>query len=67
METKLYRVNGYWKDNKAKFINFIVCSSETTPKGIDDDNIFYYGLNEQDLKNGDCGEFIVTKYEEIDY
>ncbi len=63
-----YSINGYWKDNiNDEFYNFIVSSDK---KG-DDENMFYYGLDETEiLKIIELGfnsnyDFIITSYFEI--
>ena len=64
----VYRVSGYWKDNKSEFNDYLITEYDDVPKGYDDDDIFYYGLSEDDLKNSskdDILEFVITDYEPV--
>ncbi len=52
-------INGYWKDDKTEFTDYVVTNYDG------DENVFYYGLSENDLINSiDCDwlEFVVTSY-----
>ena len=66
----LFTINGYWNDDKTTFEDYIVTEYHTCPEGYDDDEIFFYGLSEEDIK--DCIlngsgilEFTITDYKRI--
>lgn len=64
----LFIVNGYWKDDKAEFSDYLISSFDDVQDNEEDNNIFYYGLSETDLKNScqkDAQEFIITSYERV--
>ena len=64
----IFNASGYWKDDNTEFNDHIIVESDSTPEGYDDDQIFYYGLSESDLKNStieDSLEFVITNYEKI--
>jgi hypothetical protein len=61
-----FLISGYWIDNGSEFSNYLVTSSEDN--GDDDDNVFFYGLNEEDLRSlvnntNTHLEFVITSYE----
>jgi len=69
---KVFSVNGHWVENTPDDIisGLLVCEyDEQLPEGYNDQDIFFYGVNEQDLidgiKNNECciDEFVVTSYE----
>ena len=62
---KYWVISGYWKDDKSEFDGYVVTNFDDDDG---DDNVFYYGLEESDLKNsseGDALEFVVTSYKEL--
>ena len=65
----IYSINGYWKDDQSEFDGYLVTDYDSCPEGMDDDDIFYYGLSEKDIQGsieskGDDGlEFVITSYE----
>ena len=65
-----FLINGFWKDDKVKFSNYLVSSSDDIYPESDDD-IFFYGLSEQEIKdNIKLGwstelEFVITSYIKI--
>jgi len=65
MKKKVFRIEGYWIDT-AQPINALVANFEDTLE--DDDDIFYYGLDEKTLieavaKGEAFGEdFVITGY-----
>ncbi len=68
----LYSINGYYKDDKSEFSDYLVCEYDSTPEGMDDDDIFYYGLSENDLIEAikdqgadDNLDFVITSYERV--
>ena len=65
----IYSISGYWKDDQSEFGGQLVTDYDSCPEGMDDDDIFYYGLSEEDIQGsieskGDDGlEFVITSYE----
>lgn len=64
----LFSINGYWIDDKSEFENYLVWEYHDLPAYIDEDEIFFYGLSEQAIKEAIKyqqpvnGEFIITSY-----
>jgi hypothetical protein len=62
-----FLINGYFKDDKSEFSGYIV--KDMDDAGEDDDNVFFYGLSENDIKDAiEHGEdtvhdFVITSYE----
>lgn len=60
--SKYFSINGYWKDDLTSIVGALV-------REYDEDDIFYYGLSEHDIKdaienpNETILEFIITSYE----
>jgi hypothetical protein len=64
---KFFRISGYWKDDKTEFSDLIVTDFDDVVEELDD-QIFHYGLTEEDLKTSsedDALEFVVTSYEDV--
>ena len=67
--SNLNHISGYWKDDKTEFQNYLVNEYDDTPKGMDDDDFFYYGLSEESIKQAikekedNSLEFVITSYE----
>tara|TARA_R100001460_G_scaffold38971_3_gene73624 strand:- start:843 stop:1130 length:288 start_codon:yes stop_codon:yes gene_type:complete len=64
----VFIVDGYWKDNKSKFHGYLINEFDDVPDGFKDDDIFYFGLSEKDLKDSsedDELEFVITDYKNI--
>ena len=64
----VFIVDGYWKDNKSEFAGYLINEFDDVPDGFKDDDIFYFGLSETDLKNSsedDGLEFVITDYKNI--
>lgn len=71
---KYYNITGFWKDTLENFENRIVASeeyNETIPEYIDE-QIFFYGLDENDLEasvfhgwDTDL-EFVIVEFEETE-
>lgn len=68
---RYYKITGYWRDTAENFEDYIVKESDyKEDQEVNDDDIFFYGLTEQDIQNeislgtrGDL-EFIITEYKE---
>jgi hypothetical protein len=65
--SKYFSINGYWKDDLTSIVGALV--KEYDYHGKNDDDIFYYGLNEQEIEEAiknpsESGlEFVITSYE----
>lgn len=65
--SKYFSINGYWKDDLTSFVGAVVKEYDDVEK--DDDDIFYYGLSEQEIEEAiknpaESGlEFVITSYE----
>ena len=65
----IYKVSGYWKNDKSAFTDYLISTFDDVPQGYRDDEIFYFGLSEQDLAdscNEDRLEFRIISYELVD-
>jgi len=66
----VFSINGYWKDDKSEFSGFLVADCDCVPEGYVDDEIFYFGLSEDEikeaieLKEDGALEFVITSYSE---
>jgi len=64
-----FLINGYWKDDKSEFSDYIVSSYDDNAEH--DDEIFYFGLNESDIKEAikdkedNILEFVITSYTKL--
>lgn len=77
---KFFLVNGYWKDDKEPIIEALISidvpiidaedvRDDTLVNGVRDDEIFYYGLDEDEIKRiikegdkNDHVDFVITSY-----
>jgi len=65
-----FKINGYWKDDKSEFSNYLVKDTHDVNE-YEDNSIFFYGLSEKDLKEAikakedTAQEFVITSYEKI--
>ncbi len=67
---KVFSIDGYWKDTRIKFKNYLVSEFNDIPQGYIEDEIFFFGLSEETIndfiKNGnDLHDFEITKYYEV--
>jgi hypothetical protein len=64
-----FLINGYWKDDKTKFSDYVVTDYDDMED--DEDEIFYFGLNEEEIKEAiQLGwntelEFVITSYTKL--
>lgn len=73
--SKYFKINGFWKDDKTEFEDYIVKEFDDAEEDENRDNqIFYYGLSETDIQQAiidggedDILEFVITSYEEINF
>ncbi len=67
MTPKLFSIDGYFVDDNEEFSGYLVSEYDDI-LDEDDDDIFFYGLSEQDIKDAIetkepvAGEFIITSY-----
>ena len=64
----VFVVSGYYKDDNSEFSNYLISEFDEVPKGFDDDDIFYYGMSEKELKNSsenDGNDFVITEYKRL--
>lgn len=67
---KVFLINGYWADDETPLDNVVIVDTDSPPAGMIDEEIFYYGLEEDDIKShiltGEPvdNEFVITSYEE---
>ena len=65
-----FSISGYWKNDFEEFDGHIVKSTHDIDED-NDDNIFFYGLDEKDLmaavENGKCtaNDFVITDFYKI--
>lgn len=72
---KTFKINGYFKDDKCEFENYIVCEQDSVPEGLMEEDIFYFGLSEKSIKEiietseeiNDELDFVITSYEVYRY
>lgn len=63
-----FLINGYWKDDKSEFNNYLVSSYDDCNE---DDDVFYYGMDENEIvgaiKDGEQTnlEFVITSYTKL--
>lgn len=68
---KVFSIDGYWKDDKDNFYGYLVSEFDDVPKGYSEEDIFFFGLSEDELEEAiSLGEdtvhdFVITNYEEI--
>ncbi len=68
--SKYFSIDGYWLDDKSEFNGLIVKEYDDMNEEEDDD-VFFFGMGESDLKNAiEDGEettldFVITSYEEV--
>lgn len=75
---ELFNISGYWKDDNTSFDDYIVCSYHSFSKkykrsryDLTEDDIFYYGLSEEDIKEAienpfeNILDFVITSYTKL--
>ena len=68
MTTNLFTIDGYWKDDLTPINGYIVSSMDSVFDEDIDDYIFYYGLDEHELKQAVIDgentalEFVIESY-----
>lgn len=67
----LFKIDGYWRDDKTEFYGYLVAEYDDAPDEDEEDNIFYYGLSEDDIKKAikndenNTLDFVITNYTKI--
>jgi len=75
-DRRYFSISGYWKDDKSEFSGYIVTDyddseSEGDDGEMNDDEVFFYGLSEKDIKQAiEMKEdtmlgFVITEYTPI--
>lgn len=69
MEEKYLYINGYWKNDKSEFNDYMVSTyDDSNDEDEDEDIIFFYGLSEENvkeainLKENTMLDFVITSY-----
>lgn len=73
---KAFSIDGYWVDDETEFSDYIVVDIDDSlgdnhPSGLTDDDIFFYGLSEGEIKDAILtqipftGQFVITNYKEL--
>ena len=65
---KVFQVMGYWKNDKSSIDGYLISECEGVPNGYSDEQIFFHGLSEDQIKiaikQGAHSEFefVITEY-----
>jgi len=65
---KTFLIDGYYKDDGAPFDSYKVAEFDDSPEDDEDDDIFFYGLSEEnikeaiELKENTVHDFVITNY-----
>jgi len=68
MEATIFSVNGFWKDDKEKFSDYLICDCDGVPTGYNDGRIFFHGMSEAEIKEAielkwdTVHDFVITSY-----
>lgn len=68
---KVFSISGYWKDDKTNFSGYKIAELDCVPKGYSDDDIFWFGMSEDVIKEAidnieTVNDFVITEYEIYD-
>jgi len=60
-----FLISGYWKDDKSEFSDYLVTNFDDAEE--EEDNVFYYGLEETEIKSilneeDNILDFVITSY-----
>lgn len=67
---RVFNIEGYFTDDKSP-IDSLVAEFDDVPAGYSEEDIFFFGLSESNIKEaietGEpvCNEFVITGYEEV--
>ena len=68
----VFTVYGYWKDDGSSIDGLLITDYSCVPDGYTEDDIFFFGLSEDDIKleielgEETGGDFVITRYEVYD-
>lgn len=68
---RVFSVDGYLDGDKENLVSgFLVAEFDNTPKGYNDDDIYFYGMNEENIKEciktkDDIAGLTPTNYEVV--
>jgi hypothetical protein len=67
---RVFSIDGYWKDDREEFQGYLVTNYHDTPEGWKEEDFFFFGVEEGDLKemlNSEetVHDFVVTSYQEM--
>lgn len=70
-DMKVFSVDGYFLDDESEFSNYLIAEYDNTPNGYSDEDIFFYGLDEDTIKRciaekDPVGDFLITEYRVYD-
>ena len=63
----LFEITGYWKDDKTE-LNGLVYEFDECPDDLKEEDIFFYGLSEENIKElievseNSINDFVITSY-----
>ncbi len=67
---KVFNIQGYFTDDKSP-IDSLVAEFDDVPNGYSEEDIFFFGLSEENIKEAIrtkepvCNEFVITNYKEV--
>lgn len=67
----IFEIDGYWSDDHTEFEKYLVNEFDDCPEGMNDDEIFFYGLSEDNIKEAIKSKdeinnnFVITSYEKF--
>lgn len=67
---KVFNIQGYFTDDKSP-IDSLVAEFDSVPNGYSEEDIFFFGLSEENIKEAIrtkepvCNEFVITNYQEV--
>lgn len=67
---KVFNIQGYFTDDRSP-IDSLVAEFDDVPKGYSEEDIFFFGLSEENIKDAIrtkeavCNEFVITDYQEV--
>lgn len=67
---KVFNIQGYFTDDNST-IDSLVAEFDDVPNGYSEEDIFFFGLSEENIKEAIrtkeavCNEFVINNYEEV--
>lgn len=70
IEPIYFEISGYYTDDKSEFEGYVVKSYDDAREGSQDDDVFYFGLSESQIKEAiqskePIGDFVITSYKPL--